>query len=379
MRSIVLCLDDCGKVGRLFTVATMSDIAAGPTRTGPGEAGREPLTPRRITIHDVAENLGVSLSTVSLALNGKGTISTATRDRVFAEAARIGYVANPFARGLRRGRSGVLGLSVRSLDSTGTYRPAGVDHFSRMAGTAAFTAMDRGFSLLLVPLRAGDENSEGPLWVDGYIVEDPRANDPAVGTLLDAGIAVVTIGWDPARKTRTAWVSNSDREASTQLLDLLATRGARRICFICGTEQNSWNAEAARAYRTWCRAHGMPARLLKVPESAGEEGGAQIAGQLLAGPDAPDAIYCQTGRHAAGVARAALSMGLRIPRDLLVAAGNDAEQTRSFDPAITVIDLQPETLGREAVDLLADIIDHGSRERSRVVSARLIERGSTNR
>lgn len=357
----------------------MTDAATGDTRAGPGEAGRDTPTARRITIHDVAENLGVSPSTVSLALNGKGTISAATRDRVVAEAARIGYVANPFARGLRRGRSGVLGLSVRSLDSTGTYRPAGVDHFSRMAGSAAFTAMDRGFGLMLVPLRAGDENSEGPLWVDGYIVEDPRADDPVVGSLLDVGIPAVTIGWDPARKSRTAWVSNADRDASTQLLDLLAARGARRICFICGTERNSWNAEAARAYRAWCREHGMPARLLRVPESAGEEGGAQMAAQLLAATDAPDAIYCQTGRHAAGAARTALAMGLRIPSDLLVAAGNDAEQARSFDPAITVIDLQPETLGREAVDLLADIIDHGSRERSRVVGARLIERGSTAR
>jgi DNA-binding LacI/PurR family transcriptional regulator len=357
----------------------MTDAAAGPTRPGPGEASRDAPAPRRITIHDVAENLGVSLSTVSLSLNGKGTISAATRERVLAEATRIGYVANPIARGLRRGRSGVLGLSVRSLDSTGTYRPAGVDHFSRMAGTAAFTAMDRGFGLMLVPLRAGDDSSEGPLWVDGYIVEDPRANDPVVGTLLDAGVPVVTIGWDPARKNRTAWVSTADRDASTQLLDLLAARGAKRICYICGTERNSWNAETARAYRAWCRARGMHARLLRVPESAGEEGGAQIARKLLAGPEAPDAIYCQTGRHAAGVARAALSIGLRIPGDLLVAAGNDAEQTRSFDPAITVIDLQPETLGREAVDLLADIIENESRERSRVISARLIERGSTNR
>ena len=364
---------------RVPKVITMTDDATEDPRAGPGEPGPDALSPRRVTIHDIARNLGVSLSTVSLALNGKGTISAETRNRVFAEAGRIGYVANPFGRGLRSGRSGVLGLSVRSLDSTGTYRPAGVDYFSRMAGTAAFTALDRGFSLMLVPLRAGDEKSEGPLWVDGYIVEDPRANDPVVGRLLDAGIPVVTIGWDPASKTRTAWVSTADRDASNKLLDLLAARGARRICFISGTERNSWNAEAERAYRAWCRAHDMPARLLRLPESAGENGGAQIAEQLLAGPGAPDAIYCQTGRHAAGVARTALSMGLRIPHDLLIAAGNDAEQARSSDPAITAIDLQPETLGHEAVDLLADIIDHGSRQRSRVVSALLIERASTDR
>src|ERR1700679_383039 len=114
---------------RVFKVSTMTDDTTEDPHADPDEQGQDAVSPRRVTIHDIAGNLGVSLSTVSLALNGKGTIAAETRNRVFAEAARIGYVANPFGRGLRSGRSGVLGLSVRSLDSTGTYRPAGVDHF----------------------------------------------------------------------------------------------------------------------------------------------------------------------------------------------------------------------------------------------------------
>ena len=65
----------------------------------------EGVTSRHPTIHDVAANLGVSLSTVSLALNGKGTLSEQTRQRVVAEATRIGYVAHPMARGLRAGQT----------------------------------------------------------------------------------------------------------------------------------------------------------------------------------------------------------------------------------------------------------------------------------
>jgi DNA-binding LacI/PurR family transcriptional regulator len=341
--------------------------------------GSDDSASRRATIHDVAESLGVSLSTVSLSLNGKGTISPATRERVIAEAARLGYAAHPFARGLRGGRSGVLGLSIRSLDASGSYRPVGVDHFTRMAGAAAFTALDRGFGLMLVPHREGAPNTEGPLWVDGYVVEDPQADDPVVSRLIEAGIPVVTIGWDPAHKSRTAWVSTSDKDANMQLLELLKSHGAQRICFVSGTERNSWNSEAERTYRKWCRDNDQPIRLLRLPESSGEQGGAELARTLLAQADAPDAIYCQTGRHAAGVAATARAMGLRIPRDLMVAAGTDAEQARTFDPPITSIDLQPETLGREAVELLADIVANGSRQRSRVIGARLLERASTAR
>ena len=331
---------------------------------------------RRPTIHDVAANLGVSMSTVSLALNGKGTISEQTRERVVAEAARIGYVAHPMARGLRAGRTNVLALSVRSLDFGGSYRPDGVDHFSRVAGAAAFTALDRGFRLMLVP-STDDPGDEDPRWADGYVIEDPRSNDPLVERLVADGIPVVTIGWDPAHKSRTAWVSNDDRSSTRQVLDLLAARGGRDIVFVSGTEPNSWNDVARRTYRAWTREHGRAARVLRLPEDGGVEAGARLATELMRQPHAPDAVFCQTGRHAGGFARRCREMGLEIPRDVLIAAGNDAEQARNSDPPITAVDLGAESLGREAVELLADIILDGSAERSRVVPARLLERAST--
>lgn len=336
-----------------------------------------PVIGRRITIRDVAESLQLSPSTVSLALNGKGTIAPGTRERVVAEAKRLGYEAHLFARGLRDGRSGVLGLSVRSLDQGGTYLPSGVDHFSRMAGAAAFTALDRGFGLMLVPFRS--EVSEGaPLWVDGYVVEDPQDNDALLTRLLAAGVPVVTIGWDPAKKSRTAWVSTSDREAGARLLDLLRGKGARTIAFINGTERNSWNREAARTYAAWCDEHGVVAVTYELPENDGEEGGARLAERILTSPVRPDAIYCQTGRHAAGVARTATALGLSIPRDLMIVAGNDSEQARTFDPAITAIDLQPELLGQEAVRLLTDLLE-GRRRRSKTLASKILERASTAR
>lgn len=343
----------------------------------PPDAAPEPS--RRVTIHDVARSLGVSRATVSLALNGKGTIAPSTRERVVAEATRLGYVANPLARGLRVGRSGVLGLSVRSLDAYRSYRPAGVDHFTRMAGAAAFTAMDRGFSLMLVPQRDSGKERDVPSWLDGYVLEDPRANDPVVDHLLAIGVTVVTIGWDPARKARTAWVSTSAKEETRSGLDLLQKRGARSIAFVSGTERNSWNAEAERAYRAWCRENGARVRLLHVPEVAGEQGGVQAGTELLTPPVRPDAVFCQTGRHAAGVASAAIGMGLVVPQDLMIMAGSDAEQTRHFRPGITSIDLRPEELGREAVELLADLISGTTSRRTCLIKGQLIERASTRR
>jgi DNA-binding LacI/PurR family transcriptional regulator len=351
--------------------------------TVPGMPARGPLSgdpegtiARHPTIHDVAANLGVSLSTVSLALNGKGTISAKTRERVVAEAARIGYVAHPMARGLRAGRTNVIALSIRSLDFGGSYRPEGVDHFSRMAGAAAFTALDRGFRLMLVP--SSDEPAdEDPRWADGYVIEDPRSNDPLIERLVAHRVPVVTIGWDPAHKSRTAWVSNDDKTSTRRVLDLLAARGAKDIVFVSGTEPNSWNDVSRKTYRAWSRERGRTPRVFRLPEAGGVDAGADLASDVMGLPDSPDAVFCQTGRHAAGFAQRCQEMGIKIPRDVLVAAGNDAEQARNSRPPITAVDLEAESLGREAVELLADMVLDGSTERSRIVPAQLIERAST--
>jgi DNA-binding LacI/PurR family transcriptional regulator len=356
----------------LLSMPYSSAMARRPNVRRNGDAG----TGRHPTIHDVAANLGVSLSTVSLALNGKGTISQQTRERVLAEAARIGYVAHPMARGLRAGRTGVLALSIRSLDFGGSYRPEGVDHFSRMAGAAAFTALDRGFRLMLVP-SSDDPDDEDARWADGYVIEDPRANDPLVERLVANGVPTVTIGWDPSHKSRTAWVSNDDTSATARVLDLLTDRGGRDIAFVSGTQPNSWNDVARKTYRRWCRARGVSPRVFRLPEDGGVDAGAELASQIMGHSDSPDAVFCQTGRHAAGFARRCQEMGLEIPQDLLIAAGNDSEQARNSNPPITAVDLGAEALGREAVELLADIIHSGSTERSRVVATRLLERGST--
>lgn len=72
---------------------------------------------KKITIHDVALAAGVSVSTVSLVLSGKGRISAATGERVNAAIERLGFVRNRQASALRGGQSGVIGLIVRDLSA----------------------------------------------------------------------------------------------------------------------------------------------------------------------------------------------------------------------------------------------------------------------
>lgn len=307
--------------------------------------------PRRsgVTIRDVAERAGVSITAVSHALNDKGTLSPATRERVRKAAAELGYRADVVARALRESRMGALGLVIRPLDALGDYLPSGVDYFTRLSGAAAHAAADLGLSLMLVPDLTRSPHSPLALSLDGYIVTDPVIDDPIVTMLLERDLPMVTVGRDPQRAERIPWVATDDTGDTLRMLRTLTAGGAKRIAFVAGTDENSWNLDAIEAYRTWCGENEIEPVLLRVPEAAGEDGGREAAARLWAG-DAPEAVYCLTGRHAAGIMRVLRERGLRVPEDVEIAAASDSEHTRSA--GITALDMQPSALARAAVTLL---------------------------
>src|SRR2546429_6681819 len=103
------------------------------------------------TIHDVAKAAGVSVTTVSHALNGKGRVDPNTRARVAQVVHRLGYRANRHARGLRMGRSGSLGLLLPVSGDARSDETLRLDFYMRLAGAAPPMAFSRAPALNLLP------------------------------------------------------------------------------------------------------------------------------------------------------------------------------------------------------------------------------------
>lgn len=337
---------------------------------------------RRVTIHDVAREVGVSITTVSHSLNGKGVVAAATRQRVFDTAERLGYSADAIARGLRSNRLGVLGLVIRPLDTLDSYQPAGVDYFVRFAGAAAVEALDRGFGLMLVRDPTTRNVPGIALAVDGFIISDPISNDPVIALLQRNGIPLVTVGRDVGREDFTDWLEMGTEVDTRAVLNHLVDRGARRVALVVGTDTNAWNADSERSYRAWASTNSRDVAVYQQDETAGEPGGAVIAEQMLASAaehGLPDAVYCLTGRHAAGLQRRLQQAGYRVPADIMVVAGSDSEQTRNSVPPITSIDLTPEITAKAAVDFLLRRIEGDTLSLPPVVENIMRQRQSTNR
>ncbi|WP_309484620.1 LacI family DNA-binding transcriptional regulator [Streptomyces himalayensis] len=189
------------------------------------EACRRNNRPGRSGIRDVAIAAGVSITTVSDALNGKGRLPDATRRHVRAVADRLGYRASAAARTLRTGKSGLIGLTVTTYgDEPFTFTESG--YFAEMARAATSAAPARGYALVILPA-----TSRHDVWsnvaLDGAVVIDPDDHDPVVTELVRQGLPVVSDGRPAGSLQVTAWVDNDHEAAVWGILDHLAAAGAR--------------------------------------------------------------------------------------------------------------------------------------------------------
>lgn len=330
----------------------------------------------RPTIHDVAKAAGVSITTVSHALNDKGRVDPATRAHVMQVVGRLGYRANRHARGLRSGRSGALALLLPVQADVRTDEALSLDFYMRLATTAAAAAFAQEQALILLPPAIVQTGLRG-LAVDGGIVVDPSPLDPRVTLLASQGLPVVTIERDLGRPD-DPWYVASETDANTRrVLDHLAARGARRIALLMPQTDWGWAAETLAAYDAWTREHGAPRLVVPVIMQSGEENAYRAARQLLDESQPPDAVFVVAARFVRGVLRAAKEAGCQVPGRLLIAGGVDSVQAREGDPPVTALDLHPDRQAEMAVEMLLARLDDGEVEAPRHIPATLRVRAST--
>lgn len=330
----------------------------------------------RPTIHDVAKAAGVSVTTVSHALNDKGRVDPATRALVVQVVRQLGYRANRHARGLRSGRSGALALLLPVRAGAHADEALSLDFYMRLATAAAAAAFAQEQALMLLPPAIVHTGLRG-LGVDGGIVVDPSPLDPRVTLLAEQRLPVVTIERDLARPDDRWYVASETDVNTRQVLDHLAAQGARRIALLVPQTDWGWATETRGAYDSWVREHGVPRLIVPVAMQPGEQNAFVATRRLLEGRKPPDAVFVVAARFIRGVLRAAKAAGCRVPGELLIAAGVDSIQAREGDPPVTALDLHPERQAEAAVEMLLARLDDGQVEAPRHILATLRLRASS--
>ena len=301
---------------------------------------------QRSTIRDVARRAGVSVTTVSHTFSGNGVVNPATQARVRAAATELGYHPDVVASGLRRSRLGVIGLVLRPAVGAEPQQIQDVDYFPRFAGAAALTSLAHGYALMLVADPTVPQAPATAWACDGIIVTDPVQGDPLIAALRAGGMPYTLVGVDVADPEDPHIVDIATALITDRVLEHLAAHGAQRIALVVGTDPIEWNTATERRYRE--RVPDAEQIVLSVPERAEPGEGAAAADALLALPAPPDGVYCMTSDHARALVDRLVARGVRVPEDVRVVCGSDAERLRGVSPEITAVDLQPQALGRQA-------------------------------
>lgn len=339
-----------------------------------------PSTPRRrarVGLRDVAKAAGVSIATASHALNDKGRVDPRTRADILATAERLGYRANRAARHLRRGSTGIIAFA-HDVPVTSPAQLASIEYFVQILTSAAETASRHGYALVISPI---EPSSLDDLNVDGAIVMDPKSSSPLLAILEMRGIPFVTAGRDADRPRREGWWVDNDIESETiGALDHLADQGARSVALVTTRPSRSYTFDSISGYERWCQARGQEPRIALIDGIASETHAYEATQPLFDAPDPPDAIYAPLDRLAVGAQLAVHNAGLRVPHDVMVAAGSDSESARSARPPVTALSLHPDKIGKVAVDLLAARMrGETTRPQQIVIDAEISLRESTAR
>jgi DNA-binding LacI/PurR family transcriptional regulator len=336
----------------------------------------------RISIKDVAREAGVSVTTVSHALNDKGRLNPDTRTRVREVAERLGYRPNPAARSLVSGKTGLIAV-MPSLPKEPRVSFSDFGYFTELIAAATDVAVSKDWALVVAPPSSSDFVWERvPL--DGVIVIDPITGDAALPVLRERKIPFVTVSADPDAPDGDAVVACEDRECTIAVLDHFVERGAQRIGLLTAPPITAFLAASADTYRNWCAPRGQEPieEILDLAELDRDPGGgmSRAVERLFDRTDAPDAVYVPLEIVGVDVHRVMRHMKLRIPDDVLLATTHDRGQALLTNPPITTIEWDYREVGRRAASLLIDLVE-GSRTApcEEIVPGRLMPRASTAR
>ena len=309
------------------------------------------------SLKDLAQECGVSVATVSKALNGQSDISEATRTRVREAARRMGYVPNMAARSMKTNRT--YNIGVLFVDE----RQSGLAHeyFSAVLDSFKVRVEQLGYDITFINRNLGGKTMTylehcHYRGVDGAVIACVDFTDPQVIELVNSDVPVVTI--DHVFNNRMAALSDNVAGLSA-LVRTAYSQGHRRIAFIHGERTAVTENRLAGFYKS-CDELGLEVPDVYVREGIYHDAArcAQETKALLALPQRPTCILFPDDFSAMGGYNAIAEAGLSIPEDISVMGYDGIYLSRVMKPQLATYQQNTMMLGRTAADKLVQMIEH---------------------
>jgi LacI family transcriptional regulator len=315
-----------------------------------------PSRPGVATIIDVAAMAGVSVRTASRVVNKSPLVNAQTRVKVEAAIEALDFSPSSRARGLRSGRSNLIGVIQGDANA---HTIGAIQHGIVTSCTAA------GFELVVHSASVDDPDLAGNVRefiqrsrVDGVIVLSPTSEEPSLpGVLAALNIPAVALG-ARAVEGYAGMLVSAEKSAAMAMADHLYALGHRRIGMVTGPASRQSSQERAGGFIAALEARGVQVAPHHI--AAGDysfDGGLAAGHTLLALGDRPDAIFACNDISAIGVLKAATNMGLQVPRDIAIAGFDGSDIAAMVSPSLTTIRRPLQHMARRATDWLIGAIN----------------------
>jgi LacI family transcriptional regulator len=307
-----------------------------------------------VTLKDIAKTAGVSVMTVSRALNDKPDICKETKNYILKIARELGYTPNSLAKSLVTRKTYTIGIIV----------PDNLDPFyPEVVQGIADQCRDRGYSIILChSLGNADKELEYLVLlrskrVDGMIIYPVQEDDRYVDELKGSTIPFVFVG----RHTDALncdYVMNDNVHGAYLAVKHLIQKGHKKITYICAKPAASSGKERIAGCKKAINASELPSSALNVMTCKPNiESCHQTVEELIAKNDNSTAIFVWDDKLAIGALRAILEAGLHIPQDIALVGYNDTEIARHLFPPLTTIRHASYQIGEIAAQILVDRLE----------------------
>ncbi len=323
------------------------------------------------TIKDVARAAGVSISTASYALNGKGNVSEATRAKVLEAAKQLNYQKNGLATDLKRSRTRTIALILNDL--SGPY-------YSELIRGVQATALENGYDLIACSSFGGDDSTAAKFLkekrVDGVIISAHNLPDERILESARKGFPVVVL--DRLLKGDHIYNVLVDNEKGGYMAtELLIRNGCRNIAYISGPTNSYDHRSRFKGYMRALQDYNLkyPSNL-NLPGWFTIDGGYTATKLLMAQREMPDAIFYANDEMAVGGLKAFKEAGIRVPDEISVIGFDDIFLAEYVNPPLTTVRQPKFELGALAAHLIMQVLEGREIDHEYMLATELVVRKS---
>jgi len=310
-----------------------------------------------MSIQTLAQDLGLSISTVSRALNGYSDVAAITRERVAQRATELGYKPHPGARSMKSSKSHAVGVILPTDERGGQFINA---LYSSLLGAIADVLDSSGYTLLVTTHFSQSVHDEVSRYdhlinsrsVDGFVIVRTLLQDPRVQLLHDRRVPFVTYGRS-SLNFEHPWVDTDNERAFELATVRQLAHGHQKIGLLNGPGKYTFAKLRRDGYLKALVSGGVAPNPCWILEGdLTESSGYSLAKNLLAQAERPTAIVCANDAMAIGAMACCRQHGLRVGADVAIIGYGNSDASRYCDPPLSTVEHKVAENGRHLGQLL---------------------------